>query len=164
MDLPFDWAAKESPSKLGETYLFLNDILVFVNGINGDGITFSTPSGTMHTFTDEDQVDSLKVWVPETGVYFKKGSDEAVFLQRRPLRQWRKSFSPSFYELNFIGGKVFKIFDIDTASRKSIWVDRFGVIRHYTKEIGYVKDSENIVCTVKHFRQELSDWTKGTIT
>ena len=161
MDLPVQYASKEAESKLVDTFMFVNDELTYIWAISDAYLGIG--EGVHKKELRENDVKSLAVWVPKTGVYFAKKTGEPVFLQRKPLRQWRRSFTPHFYNISFpLGGVGFPIRDVDTESCRDIWVARDKSIYYMLKKVGFVKDSSSIVCNEEFVVDELHDWVKGT--
>jgi len=96
MDLPYPHCNKEASKKLSDTWCVVNGELVLVSDITDDSILIVKPPKmtTTFTLTDED-VKSFEVWLPQSGVYLV--DNIPIFVMKKPFRQWRKSFSLSFY-------------------------------------------------------------------
>lgn len=162
LDLPAAWASKEAESKLSETIMFVNGKLTPVLQVNGDGLVYVVDEdlGTREVLHDRD-VTSLKVWLPESGIYYDSKTGEPVYLIRKPLRQWKRSFSLSFYDVVFPFGKKFPITRVNPELYSDFWVDKNKYIWYMTSQVGYIKNSKSYVCTNPVFQQELYDWMKG---
>jgi hypothetical protein len=158
LDLPVAIAAKEAQSKLSQTYMLINGELIFVQ--EASGTYLETLRGRSSKTFGESDVDTLEVWLPKTGVYYRKGTNQAVLLSRRPMRQWKRSFSPSFYGVEFLNNADFSLDQLDINSHQEFWVASNKNIMYFTKPIGYVKNSSEIICTVPYFQQELTDWLR----
>lgn len=109
------------------------------------------------------KVKTLEVYLPEAGVY-KHQDGYHVIITKVPKRQWLKSFHLSYYNVNTVGrdgyNKGANIFDgIFDKKKQDIFVTEEGFIYFWTKKIGYIKDTNTIVCTNKVFKQELIDWS-----
>lgn len=160
MDLPANWALKEAQAKLQDTDMLIDGKLYYIYEIGQDYIRAGDGEGNEPVFRE---VSSLEVWLPETGVYFHKYSGSPIFLQRKPLRQWKKSFSSDFYKISFPKGSFpFSVLEVDPTIRREFWVDAEGTIWHYESVVGYIKDSQSLVCTTKLYEQELRDWVNNT--
>lgn len=161
LDLPSTIAMKEAPSKLGQTYMFVNGMLMYVNEIDESRLYVSSSHEIgAKSSIDGDDVESLKLWLPKTGVYFKKDSTKAVLLRRLPMRQWRRSFSTSFYEVLYLDDEAFSLSKVDPNTHKEFWVKPNKTIMYMENTVGYIKDSSSIVCTTKYLEQELADWAR----
>ena len=158
MDLPVSLAIQEAQNKLHETTVLINGELHFIYDVTSKYIA-CVNKPLSESFCLEE-VDSLEVWIPETGVYFTKDTATPVFFQRKPNRQWKKSFSPTFYNITSLNGNDYSVLKIDPNSRKTIWVDSNKVIWYFNTKIGYIKDSSSLVCTSSIFEQELKDWSR----
>lgn len=161
LDLPRSYAFKEANSKLSQTYMFVNKELVFIHNIEETYLEVITKEGSENggetSMIRADKVESLEPWLPKTGVYTSKSTGEAIFLYRRPVRQWKRSFSHSFYT---VSGNT-KIWDIDPNSWREFWVAKDKNIMFYDQNIGHIKNSTTYVCTYAPLAQELNDWLRS---
>lgn len=153
-DLPFPYAMKEVESKLLGTYVKINGTLVVFSGI-ADTYLSMMDEGMLKTIY-KSKVVSLEAWLPETGVY-QNNNGLVCFIYKKPIRQWKRSFSMDFYIVNFLT-RQFPLQEIVDRKKETIWVDTNRIIHYFTIPIGYVKDCLTVVCTNKLFEQEILDW------
>lgn len=155
----------EAEKKFAKTYMLVNGEIVYVAGFNWNEqcLLTSTPNGGVLSY----EVDSLEVFLPETGIYLLNIKKDVipVFIQKIPKRQWLKSFSNSFYRMTHLSNgteiKVNNVVYLDLVKgRIPIYVDRNQDIWHSYLRVGYIKNSTTLVCTNKLFEQELKDWWK----
>ncbi len=156
LDLPISYAVDEAPARLGDTIMLVNGELSYVRKINELGIILRYEGGKEVTLTD-NKVTSLEVWLPKTGIYSDKNKTGKVVLQRVPYRQWKRSYSPTFYITHFLGRSRFDILDIDVTSRESFGTTPDGLVWYNDIHIGTVNKVGDIICTDLRFEQELSD-------
>jgi len=109
-------------------------------------------------------VKTFDIWLPESGLY--QLEDGSIFLvMKQPNRQWARSFSDSFYEVILVSGKFSdNMFynQLAHAKKLDLAVTKERYIFWWNHLIGYIKDTNNIVCTNIAFKQELIDWSRGT--
>lgn len=162
LDLPIPYAVKEIGQKFSSTYMILNGELVYITEALQECVLISGKKGgrPYSNTISEDEVLSLEVWLPKSGVYYKKDSCIPVLIYRRPIRQWRKSFSYGFYTTFFLGGEEFNILDVDVNSWREYWITPNKVIMYFGQPVGYIKNSSTYVCTDPTFVSELTDWMK----
>lgn len=166
---------EETKSKFNHTFMELNSEIKYIKRITLDGVLYrlegdgdndDSEDDSGYGFIGVESIDTLSPVLPETGVYhFKKGGSP-IFLEKFPRRQWKKSFSWSFYKYKFIGNvdwndemNVSNLDSINLTSRSTITVDKFDGIYFENKKIGYKKDGD-IYCIAPLFKQELIDWMK----
>lgn len=160
LDLPPTHCEKEIPGKLGRTWMLVNGKLEFVAEADFTWLIIVKANGTNVTLKNKD-VTSLDVWIPRTGVYFKKDSSLHVLLTRIAVRQWKKSFCTDFYRVDF-PETSFDLRDLDPNSRKEFWVDEKRNVCFMDSKVGFVKNSKMIVCTNPIVHQELIDWIRDS--
>lgn len=160
LDLPKNMVLQEASSKLKDTFLFVNGELRYARVFGEAGILVQD-SRTEYTLTSKS-IESIEVWLPKTGVYFNKEKTQPVFLQRRPVRQWRKSFSTSFYRVDYFGLPEFPIVHIDPESHTNFWVRKDNVVFFNDVKVGLVKNKETLICSNRLYEQEVRDWVKET--
>lgn len=150
---------EEAKKKLIGTWCLVNDNLVKIVDITGQHIL---------TYNDNEDsknipVTTLKPWLPQTGLYpIKTGI--ALFIVKRPVRQWNRSFHYDYYKIYFPNGtevETTKILpELAQTKRTNIFIDSERRIWWWDKTIGYIKNNQTIVCTNKYYKQELIDWSK----
>jgi hypothetical protein len=159
MDLPNP--SEEAKKKLEGTYMIVNGTLEYVREL----FINSSQLVSYDKRTDESSlinVHTLEVFLPEAGLY-PLNSGNIVFLQKVPKRQWMKSYTENYYKKDIIGtahitSDVVK--DLLGKKRQDIAVDTERNIWFWNKKIGYIKDSEHLVCSNTLFKQELIDWSR----
>lgn len=163
MDLPDP--AIEAKRKLVNTYMVVNGKVLYIKDFNY-ALDFALCSIDNNSTGYKVRVNTLEVWLPETGLY-PLNNGQAAFVTKCPKRQWLKSFSPSYYYINFIGENIKPLDEsssyynhIYQSKRVTIFVDSYRDIYYFNRNIGYVKDSITIVCTDSRFLQELKDWER----
>ena len=156
-DLPLSKAMIEAHNKLQGSYVYLNGYIRLVKRINHTSIEFGADKLRI---CENTEVLSLKVFLPETGVYFNRDS-VPIILYKKPLRQWCPSFKAENYQIHFPESRTDDITSIDVTNRKEVWVDRDAIIRYYSSRIGHVSTEDTVVCTNLYFSQELKDWMKN---
>jgi len=163
---------KEARNKLNNTYLIINDSLVFVNHISAEEQTIyyvSLFTAPHEKSLCDHEVKTLKIWLPEAGVYINRETGFVVLTYKTAKRQWLRSYSPTYYNSQFLvegnkqqfyspcGSKIETIFKYP---RQDIWVSKDKFIYYWALKIGFIKDSETVVCTDNRFKQEIIDWSK----
>jgi len=108
-------------------------------------------------------VKTLDVFLPEAGVY--KCEDTYIYVTKKPMRQWQRSISEGFYSVeDFITGSGRMTTDVVSKIYKGkkvdIWVSPNAKLYYKNHNVGYVKDENTFICTSKHFKQELLDWSR----
>lgn len=157
LDLPYAYAMKEVESKIIGTLLKVNGELTSIIGIAETYITISDEGKVKAVY--RSKVVSLEAWLPETGVY-QNDKGEVCFIYKKPIRQWKRSFSLDFYSIEYFN-KTFPLKEIVNSRKATIWVDKGGIIYYFAIPIGYIEDSKQVVCTNELFEQELLDWRKN---
>lgn len=165
LDLPDIYVMKEAQHKLSDTFVRINGEIVFLASVGKETIDVITEDESEFTL-DVRNEGTIEVFLPDTGAYFdSEGRD--IILYKKPLRQWKKSFHSSLYDI-FVNGnlssKASVVYGLDETSRKDIWVDKEGKIKYLTKYIGEVVDSTTIICENPFFKQEIIDWIKNEKT
>ena len=156
LDEPF----VEANKKLIDTYIFINDELVYLKEI-GEGTGTVIVEDLEHRVLKRMKVSTIKVFLPETGIYpLEKGG--FVFLTRLPKKQWHKSFTTNNYSFLCVNCKKDSktILNISKSKRYILYVDSDKQIYYLTRCIGYIKNAQEVVCTNLNFKQELKDWIK----
>lgn len=166
LDLPDIYVMKEAQHKLSDTFVRINGTIVFLASVGKETIDVITEDGIELTLDVRVEEVPIEVFLPDTGAYFdSKGNN--IVLYKKPLRQWKKSFHSSLYDI-FVNGnlssKASVVYGLDETSRKDIWVDSEGKIKYLTKYIGEVVDSTTIICENPFFKQEIIDWIKNEKT
>jgi hypothetical protein len=160
----------EASKKLVNTYMYVNEELHYIKA-------FDAVDGSIITYDEKKElhikikpIKSLKVWLPETGIYpFANGN--FVILSRSAKKQWLKSFSDSFYITQIKGnaqwkgikGKKELIIEMSKRNCLIIYTAPDKYIWYIDRIIGYVKNSAEIICTEPIFQQELKDWIRYAI-
>lgn len=164
MDLKDPW--DEAKKKLTGTWMWCDGTIQYIRAFLDN-----THISTIDTVTNEGKnllVKDLKVWLPETGIYpFANG--DWIYLQKLPKRQWLRSFSESFYEIQLKETKQklkkdskYYIKELANSKKVDIYVTPEKLIYWRNICIGHIKNEEELVCTNTHFSQELIDWSKNT--
>lgn len=115
MDLTYPY--NEAHDKLKGTYLLINEKLYYIRQINDEGMVAKELIGDGYSDWKvlKNKVTSLKFFLPKTGVYKWKeenGREHIVYLIRRPIKQWRKSFHTNFYNWEVLSPYTLEISDI----------------------------------------------------
>jgi len=159
MELPYPLSLQEAQKKLHDTYLVVNDVLVYVKEISETSIR-----GFDNTYQDKlyvgDAVNSINAFLPDSGVY-EVPKCGIIFLTKIPRKQWKKSFSTDFYSISGenAGDAIFKIYSCNLSpvnfyiSKNHLW--------YLKKKIGDVV-AQTIHLKDDDYRQELIDLTKRT--
>jgi hypothetical protein len=166
MDFPNDigkaYHEAVANNKLRGTFMIVNNVLAYIKDFDVGGNTVSCsvkPDGP----TMDLVVNSLELYLPETGVYAI--GKQPTMLWRVPHKQWRKSFSWDFYSATGISNStcsdVYKFFGLQAQKI----IEHNNKIYFYTKEIGNVIRAQpggvlDINCTNPVFYQELSDYIR----
>ena len=91
---PTAWKEAASKEKLTNTYMLVNGQVAYVNA-------FDLEENKVLCLFDENgankwvDVDTLDVFLPDTGLYQK--GEYALFVEKYPYKQWKKSAHDSFY-------------------------------------------------------------------
>lgn len=99
LELPINLTLTEAIKKLQGTYMALNGELVYVSSIDENSIIVKSRYGT-GAYIEED-VESLEVWLPETGISIISPTNR-VFVYKYPEKQWHKSFNYNFYSTSLL--------------------------------------------------------------
>lgn len=166
LDLPVNIAEIEAKKKLHNTYMVVNGAIWFVKELDfASGCALCTASTKSPKYS-KIKVDTLSTWLPETGLY-PLTNGVAVLIVKLPKRQWLKSYSDTYYSMKFVGQSELPVdpsfstcHQVYLSKKTSIFVDASGFIYYFDKKIGYVKDSNTLVCTDSKFLQELKDWER----
>ena len=161
LDLPKNWAIKEAVPKLGETFVRLNGKICFLVNIDKYGahhIKWSDGNHVYEEMRSNDQVKSLEVFLPESGVY-RTTDGSVVVLTKNPLRQWKRSFNNNIYNIyNMVDSGRYAIENIIEDSRVDLWFKSNGTIFYFDIAIGYITKDNRVMCTNPLYEQELIDW------
>lgn len=161
LDLPVANALHEAPGKLNDTVMFINGVLENVRNVREDGIILhASPTNPAGKSIMGDCISSLELWLPKTGVYSEANGNRKVFLQRVPYRQWKRSFSATFYDMKWLPSN-FGPTNIDPKSRVDFWADTTGNVWYMTYKVAVFKDSETILCLDCRFEQEIRDFIRN---
>ena len=95
-----------------------------------------------------------------------------LYLTKNPRKTYAKSFSKTAYFLDILRGEKSKysreyvatylpiLKQIDLQKNKTIAVDGEKNIWFLNVLIGYVHNSNTVICINKYFEQELNDWSR----
>jgi hypothetical protein len=169
LDFPehrYDIAFKEAVNreKLTSTWMFLNGELVYISYLN-----YKSNVAVYSTYDNgglEAEVKTLEVWLPETGLYSCKLG--TLYLAKRPIKQWKKSFNPNFYTAEGLGkGKMLdyaKLYPLIAKEKPQQIKSIGGKLYLFNKIIGNVVDSK-VSITEPKFEQEVVDFIRkdGTL-
>lgn len=149
MALPPYIAVGEAKSKLQDTYLNINGELTYIEQISDTKILTLPENcgGDTKTLRDKD-VSSIEFYLPTSGIYMIDGTP--VHLWKIPKRQWRKSFSWSYYTTSHSSIDAHKLF---RAKRMEIYRSGDNLI-YYDILIGKFKDGA-IIPIVNEFIPEI---------
>lgn len=98
-----DLAYAEANKKLSGTHMEVNGKINLVFKVSMGGLEVQDMYGSAGEL-DPDDVESLNVFLPETGIYVIKNN--IIYLTKRAQRQWRKSYHPDIYRVINIFGSV----------------------------------------------------------
>ena len=160
LDLPINRVFDETSSKLEGTTMLVNGELAHVHRIREDGLILSSitgrEKGVAHT-----EIKTLEVWLPKTGVYTQRGTtNNKVLLERIPERQWKRSFNPSFYVVEYLTKTGFDILETIPNTWESFWVDSNRTIWFLDLKVGVCEGDGTVTCTDARFVQELQDLSR----
>ena len=152
----------EANKKLASTYCFLNGKIQKCREFREGGVVYHY--NDTQTEMIKTNITSFNIWLPESGLY--QLADGSIFLvMKQPNRQWARSFSDSFYEVILVSGKFSDNMFYDQlahAKKLDLAVTKERYIFWWNHLIGYIKDTNTIICTNMAFKQELIDWSRGT--
>lgn len=163
-----DLAFHEAQNKLSNTVvkvsygnLYQNKKLIIRTFLDLNSIEFINYDGNRFILKENNltKID-IKIWLPETGVYFNQNKDPFVFY-KKPRRQWKKSFSNENYDIESLNGlSLIDYNQIIDDSHSEIWIyDKKKLLMYYGKKIGKIENNK-IICTNMLFKQEIKDWIK----
>lgn len=156
---------EEAKKKLTDTYMLVNGRVAFVRSFDNadDNIIFITDTQTGEHLNED--VKTLDVWLPETGVY-KLKDGYCAYITKIPKRQWAKSFNRNFYKAKILGLEkdlsTSRYTEVANSVRESITNDIGGNIWFLNKRIGIISN-KTVTCLDKNYLQELKDWSKYAI-
>lgn len=159
LDLPLSKVFDEASPKLETTVMKVNGELMYIHRVRQEGLIVSGLSGKEKTLLEKD-IQTLEVWLPKTGVYTQRGTNNKVVLTRIPERQWRRSFCTSFYGVNYFSEDEFNLLDVGPDVRESFWVDSNRVLRFLDIVVGVHEKDGTMTCTDSRFAQELVDLSR----
>ena len=95
MDLPPDKTLTEAKNKFVNCYLIINNLLHKIKHIDTDNLIISEREDPLNG----RDINSIEVWLPDSGVYITSPFQvyAPCILKKRPLRQYKQSFSWDFY-------------------------------------------------------------------
>lgn len=96
--------------KFSGSYCFIDGNLIPLEVIT-DGVIISGPNN--YSFQNEH---IIKPFLPKTGIYIYK--DNAIYLHRKPAKQWTKSYCTGTYHQKLIKGTYLKVPQLLTAEYK----------------------------------------------
>lgn len=159
---------EEARKKFTDTYMLVNGSLAKIKAIQWtDKKLVIENKGKL----EEVYVKELEPFLPDTGLYRLDSSGQALFVIKVPKRQWLKSFSETYYDYANVGqnksgftySKHWHLFsDMSKSKRMDFFVDADKYIWYHTRKIGYVKDSNTLICEDSRYIQELKDWSRDT--
>jgi hypothetical protein len=161
LDLPEAEAKAEARSKLCETILVVNGVPSYVTLIEA-GVMVAHLGASRAVELASVDVKSIEPWVPKTGIY-QHPTLGPLFVQKIPLRQWKRSFNSGLYSVQTLKGKVigdfiFTSLGIDPESRVDFYKDKDGVIYYHMKKVGFFESDNTVVCTFPAIEQEMRAW------
>lgn len=160
LDLPsLGLVMQEAPGKLAGTIMLVNGNLTQVNKVREEGLVLGDEGNPVGALLPGDQITSLEVWLPRTGIYSEKEGRRKVFLQRVPYRQWRRSFHPSFYSAKWLPTN-FGFLNVDPQSRVEYWSDAAGNVWYMTNKVAVFQNDYTLICLDSRFEQELRDFVR----
>lgn len=158
LEEPFEEAHK----KLVNTYMIVNNTRV-LKVLRFYELYNSIACECLETKKEiEVVVDKLDAFLPKSGVYRLK-NQSLIKITKYPIRQWLRSFSPSFYKIAWVD-KIHKDFNDNYLSEiinqepLGVYVTSFGVVEYNNIKIGKILANKNIECTNLNFKQEIIDW------
>lgn len=151
-----DLAMKEADyrEKLRSVYMFVNGTLRWVSGYNKqDGLILADKVWM--------EVDTLDVWVPDTGVYTSQKDGTKILLVKRPMKQWKKSFTLDYYSIHLVAGEHPDEYNFNEYAKSECEViyQKVNLIKAFDKSIGKLSSDNSVKCVHPEFYQELVDYS-----
>lgn len=152
-----DLAMKEAEyrEKLHNVYMFVNGTLRWVSSYNKqDGLILANKVWM--------EVDTLDVWVPDTGVYTNQKDGTKILLVKRPMKQWKKSFTLDYYSIFRVYGDYVDEYDFNQYAKsecETIYQTNTSTIKAFKDVIGYIEMDNFVKCTKPEFYQEIIDYS-----
>lgn len=149
--------------KLIGTFMRINGKVGYVHSLLTSSNTIKADFGGLTDVPQPQEVpvDTLDVFLPETGIY-EVDQGIGVGVLKTPMKQWKKSFSPSFYKVTTLDGKPRSdlVYQLNTARKVPFIFSMTGVIyAGISIKIGtYNFLSKEILLTDYTFYQDLLDW------
>jgi hypothetical protein len=162
-NLPPGKVLVEAQAKLNETVMYVNGTKptnrFYIKQIGTEGTLVFDPRFVIkgNFLIPARDVTLFKPFLPESGTYLTT-QNTYVVLERKPIRQWHKSWKDNLYTISAINGNAhYK--DIIEESRQEIICDNTGFVYYLGKRIGHFHKSK-LFCTNPLFKQEMIDWVK----
>ncbi len=161
MDMPDP--VEEANKKLTKCYMIVNGEIKYVSSYMHDKDAVKWYDRTSDR-TTALLVKTLDVFLPESGIY--KCADTYIQVVKKPLRQWQRSMSESFYTVqDLLTGSsrmdTLVLTKVLQGKKVDVWVSSEANIYYKNSRIGFIKDENTLICENKHFKQELLDWSRN---
>lgn len=142
----------EVKNKIVGTYIIINGKLMFLSRVDRTGIEVSTSED--HIIMEGHKIDSIQYYLPDSGCYKFRGEYE--YLQKVAKRQWKKSFSWSYYAMSNRRSEedVFELFGQSPVSM----FKRGNLIFYNRLQVASLKQGEEPTITVPDFRTEVYEF------
>jgi hypothetical protein len=149
---------EECKKKLASTYMIVDNKIEYIK-------YFDFVEKRINTGENYIAPTSLEQWLPEAGLYITEDG-VAYCVQKRPKRQWFKSWHPDYYSLEALSADPFNNSGIELYNKihksikQLIGVDKDQYIYYFNQTIGIIQN-KTIVCTDGLYEQELIDWNNN---
>lgn len=151
------WQEAVVKEKLVYTWMRVNGEVYFINKFvpNSDTVFVSNNNTPSH----EKEVETLEVFLPESGMY--TDGVNCVYIIKKPLKQWKKSFHPEFYHVEWVQKKNVAGLEqfLGEAKLVPFFVSEVEALYKNQTKIGKAKDGI-ITLTDYNFYQDVVDWVE----
>ena len=151
------WQEAVVKEKLVYTWMRVNGEVYCINKFvpDSDTVLVSNSITSMH----EKVVETLEVFLPESGMY--TDGVNCVYINKKPLKQWKKSYHPGFYQAEWVQKKKVADFEqfLGEAKLVPFFVSEVGALYKNQTKIGTAKDGI-ISLTDYNFYQDVVDWVE----
>jgi hypothetical protein len=159
MELPFPKCLDEAHKKLYNTWMIVNGNPGKITGISETILEIYSLNQT-HTQLESNEVKSLEIWMPQTGIYQYQG--KTMLLLKNPKKQWRKSFNIDLYS------GMCKNINSELEIVKFIWLGEFkenfwktdNAAYYQDMKIGNIDKNGKLILDCDLFNEELYNLSK----
>lgn len=164
LDLPSP--INEANKKLTNTYCIVNGELVYIEEVTAEGLLVKIGDNIISI--KDKEVFSFEVWLPETGMYLDK-YNSYIEVVKHPRRQWRKSFSLSFYSINVLVHRLEISIDktrtpinlFEAKKVNDVWKDEGNIYYCSTTIASCLKGKITVINNL--FEQEIKEFIQGEL-